>query len=436
MSYMGGKAAEGTAQTIINQQPPHTTYIEPFAGHAAVFRAKRPSLNNILIDRDPHCHVWLADHTSGNVEFLCRDSLDWLPAQHFSETTLIYCDPPYLIRSRDQKRARYNFEMTVEDHEKLLGILTSLPCMVQISAYADPLYSSYLRNWRHITFQSMTRGGPRTEHLWCSYPEPNALHTYSHLGKDYRERERIKRKTARWLRKLQAMPRLERLSMASAMAEQLSAPQAVQPATAAPLRPRAPAAPVSVLFAQESSNYNALPGVSVYDRARDARTFPGGTAVIAHPPCAQWGRLRRMATVDVDEKALGPFAVVQVRACGGVLEHPAGSTLWQACGLPAPGERDRWGGFTLDVDQVVWGHPAQKHTWLYVCGCRPEAVPPIPAPGRQPTHCITSSRATFHKLPELSKHGRESTPPALCEWLVTLAARCSPPHPDGAAARP
>ena len=222
MPYPGGKEAEGTAQTIINQQPPHDTYIEPFAGHAAVFRAKRPALNSILIDADPACTMWLSDHVNGNVYMKTTNALEWLQSQRFSARTLIYCDPPYLIRSRVDPRARYRCELTTADHERLLSILTQLPCMVQISAYADPLYSSYLRNWRHMTFQSNTRRGLATEHLWMSYPEPKALHTYTHLGADYRERERIKRKVTRWTARLAALPRLERLALYSAIEETIN----------------------------------------------------------------------------------------------------------------------------------------------------------------------------------------------------------------------
>jgi site-specific DNA-adenine methylase len=225
MTYLGGKEGEGTAQTIINQQPPHDSYIEPFAGHAAIARWKRPTLNTTLIDRDPDATAWLAENTNGNLHLLTADALEWLPAQHFSARTLIYCDPPYLIRSRAQPRSRYRFEMSLEDHERLLQILTQLPCMLQISAYADPLYSSYLRNWRHMTFQNTTRRGVATEHLWMSYPEPKALHTYTHLGADYRERERIKRKVTRWTSRLAALPRLERLALYSALSEEIGRPE-------------------------------------------------------------------------------------------------------------------------------------------------------------------------------------------------------------------
>lgn len=219
MAYMGGKAAEGTAQTIINQQPPHDIYIEPFAGHAAVALLKRPARRTILLDRDPTVANYLAGKLPPNAELRIADSLQWLPAQSFDARTLIYCDPPYLIRSRRDSRSRYRCELTDEDHEQLLSILSTLPCMVQISAYDDPLYSSHLQGWRHLTFQSNTRRGLATEHLWMNYPEPLALHTYSHLGADYRERERIKRKVARWTSRLGSLPRLERLALYSAISE-------------------------------------------------------------------------------------------------------------------------------------------------------------------------------------------------------------------------
>jgi hypothetical protein len=433
MTYLGGKEAEGVSQAIVNQQPPHTTYIEPFAGHAAVFRAKRSALRSVLIDRDPEAVRWLAQHVNGNLDLLCLNALQWLPAQTFSPQTLIYCDPPYLIRSRSQQRPRYRFEFTEEDHETLLQIVTSLPCMVQISCYEDKLYSSYLRNWRHITFQAMTRRGLATEHLYMSYPEPEALHTYTLLGKDYRERERIKRKVTRWTRRLASLPALEKLALMSAMSQNLTENAARTLPTSKAPAVRAPAFPVTVLFTHVQTNYSQLEGVETYDFVRDARTWPGGNPVVAHPPCAQWGRLRALATDNQEEKALGPFAVDQVRRWGGVLEHPAGSTLWPACQMPPPGRIDSYGGFTLDVDQVLWGHPAQKHTWLYVCGCNPEDVPQIPPPGKLPTHYITSCRNTFHKLPALSKRGREITPPELCAWLVELARRCQPATPEKAA---
>ena len=47
--------------------------------------------------------------------------------------------------------------------------------------------------------------------------------------------------------------------------------------------------PVVVLFVRADSIYKTLPGVECYDEARDARTWPGGCPVVAHPPCRTWG---------------------------------------------------------------------------------------------------------------------------------------------------
>ena len=272
MTYPGGKEAEGTAQTIINEQPPHDTYVEPFAGHAAVLRAKRPALNTIVIDRDPDATAWLAGHINGNVQLLTADALEWLPRQTFTRRTLIYCDPPYLIRSRAVQRPRYRYELTEDDHERLLSILTSLPCMVQISAYADRLYSSHLREWRHMTFQSTTRRGLATEHLWMSYPEPRALHDYSHLGRDYRERERIKRKVTRWTSRLAALPQMERLALYSALSATLDSPGARD---LAPAEVTVPPGPCSTTSAADAGQRSLTPPHPARQRHATPQNSPG-----------------------------------------------------------------------------------------------------------------------------------------------------------------
>lgn len=50
--YPGGKNGAGVYQTIINQLPPHDTYIEPFLGSGAVLRMKKPARASIAIDAD------------------------------------------------------------------------------------------------------------------------------------------------------------------------------------------------------------------------------------------------------------------------------------------------------------------------------------------------------------------------------------------------
>lgn len=169
---------------------------------------------------------------------------------------------------------------------------------------------------------------------------------------------------------------------------------------------------VAALFVRRSSPYKAMPGVDAYDIDRDARTFGGGLPVIAHPPCRAWGRLRQFSKPRHDERGLAMWAVQVVRSFGGVLEHPAHSSLWSAAELPLPGQRDSVGGWTYCVDQSWWGHPAPKRTWLYIVGTG--EVPKVPF------HLgVAAGRVEL-----LGKAAREATPVAFASWLFDLAKGC------------
>ena len=190
---------------------------------------------------------------------------------------------------------------------------------------------------------------------------------------------------------------------------------------------------VAVLFARADSIYKTLPGCDVYDIERDARVYDGPHPVVAHPPCRAWGRLRTFANPRPDERNLARLAVALVREFGGVLEHPAGSTLWTAQRLPTPGTRDSHGGWTLAAPQQWWGHKAAKATWFYVVGCEPNDIPDVPLVLGEPTH-VVQSRKRHDYRPHITKAEREHTPPDLAVWLVELARRCAlqpQPSPRG-----
>jgi hypothetical protein len=181
---------------------------------------------------------------------------------------------------------------------------------------------------------------------------------------------------------------------------------------------------IAVLFARENSIYKTIPSCDVYDINRDARTYKGKMPVVAHPPCRSWGRLRQFAKPRPDEKELAVFAVETIRRVGGVLEHPAESSLWLHCHMPRPGEfYDQYGGWTIAVEQFHWGHRAEKATWLYIVGCNPSDLPEIPVRQGRPTHCIRPTKS-YPRLPSVTKAEREQTPPAFAEWLVQVAILC------------
>jgi len=218
MTYPGGKNGAGVYQQIINRIPPHDTYVEPFLGSGAVLRMKRPAARSIGIDIDPAALSVFPQSVIPNLSILRTDAISWLASETFSPRTFVYLDPPYLIQTRSTRRNIYAYELADSDHEVLLSVIKTLPCMVMISGYPNAIYDEALIDWSTATFMTTNRGGGHvTEKLWMNYPPPSRLHDYRYLGGGFRERERIKRKIQRWTRRLSAMPDLERYAVTAAI---------------------------------------------------------------------------------------------------------------------------------------------------------------------------------------------------------------------------
>lgn len=173
-----------------------------------------------------------------------------------------------------------------------------------------------------------------------------------------------------------------------------------------------------------------------YDDVRDAKTYRGTLPVVAHPPCGPWSHQSHLHK-RAKEIALAPHAVAVVQRCGGVLEHPAGSKLFDACGLPHPSPlgirfTDEHDGFSIEVAQCDWGHPARKRTWLYIVGLH-GVLPEMP-PRREPTHWCSGGRTPSSRrgspvppgIKVCSAQQRRRTPTDFARWLVELASRCVP----------
>lgn len=191
---------------------------------------------------------------------------------------------------------------------------------------------------------------------------------------------------------------------------------------------------VAALFVQTGGAYFGLEGVEPWDEARDARLYAGPHPVVAHPPCGAYGSLRHMRVPNRERRTQDagcmPFAVAAVRRWGGVLEQPAGSIAFRMFGMPHPGEfPDEHGGWSVEVQQVEWGHPARKRTWLYIVGPR-FMIPPPPLPGRRPTHWVSGGRKHSRKgrggvvppgIKVCSARQRSATPPAFRDLLLGIA---------------
>jgi hypothetical protein len=211
--YFGSKAASGLFQNIIAMMPPHDTYIETHLGGGAVMRRKPSAAHSIGIDIDPKA---IADFECDySVKLVNGCAHEFLSQYDFTGSELLYCDPPYLEETRTGVR-RYRFEYTKQKHIELLQLLKTLPCPIILSGYPSALYDELLSDWNTLELQAMTWGGPRTEKLWFNYTI-DRVHWSSYAGKNFTDRQRIKRKAEGWGRRYEAMPRAERLAVLAAI---------------------------------------------------------------------------------------------------------------------------------------------------------------------------------------------------------------------------
>ena len=218
MSYLGAKSGSGVFQAVVSQMPPHDCYIETHLGTGAVLRAKPAAARTIAIEIDPETLAQFPP--PAGVEVVNGDALEFLRSFDVAAAgrVLVYMDPPYLPSTRTSA-ARYRFELDEAGHRETLAVARDLAARgaaVMISGYPSALYDRELADWRRITFQAMTRGGPRTEALWLSFPKGDvAWATFA--GRNFTDRQRIKRKAARWAAKYRVLEPGERLAVLAAI---------------------------------------------------------------------------------------------------------------------------------------------------------------------------------------------------------------------------
>jgi hypothetical protein len=189
---------------------------------------------------------------------------------------------------------------------------------------------------------------------------------------------------------------------------------------------------VAALFVQTGGAYSGLPGVDLWDEARDARKYLGSDPVVAHPPCGRW--CKPLAKVNQtryghkigDDGGAFKKALTAVLDFGGVLEHPAHSYAWDHFELQKP-KRGSWtrawvpcGSYWVtEISQSAYGHKARKRTWLLYSG---RACPPaLDWSDPKGTHLTSWLQRTSRVAPRITKKEADKTPPEFRDLLLSLA---------------
>jgi hypothetical protein len=186
--------------------------------------------------------------------------------------------------------------------------------------------------------------------------------------------------------------------------------------------------------------YYGLHDVDPWDEALDARMYAGPWAVVAHPPCARWGRYwsggpsARVRRKLGDDAGCFEAALAAVEKWGGVLEHPEASHAWERFWISRPPRSGGWirggifrRGWTCCVEQGHYGHKARKATWLYACDTK---LPDLTwGPSEKGIRLDDGYHSTEERrravktgvCQRLSAHQRAATPPAFRDILLDMA---------------
>lgn len=182
---------------------------------------------------------------------------------------------------------------------------------------------------------------------------------------------------------------------------------------------------IAALYVETDGCYFGLSYVDPWDKSRDARTYAGPHAVVAHPPCQRWGRFHHGSTRKPHQFKLGDdagcfaHALLALSNHSGILEHPCDSKAWRWFGLKAPKRhagwqrtpgpliwwrdgdtirvRDRRKGvwWTCYVEQGHYGHMSRKPTWLLARGVD---IPTLDwSKGEQRLHPVALARYGYAK---------------------------------------
>jgi DNA adenine methylase len=237
--YPGNKSVLGLYQFIINRIPECSTMIEAFAGSGAITKkiqsmATTDENNYWRLGSGQLVRTILNDCNPGVCEQLKKSFPEATVITNFTAVTVlnsippvstdifIYCDPPYKLSTRGSERRIYKYEMSDNDHAEFLTAAATVKANCMISHYECPMYDQALPGWHKEKFKVSYHGNVKEECIYYNYPKPSKLLTYQYVGSDCWDRQRVTRKIERLVKKLNALPELEKNAVLSRVINRLT----------------------------------------------------------------------------------------------------------------------------------------------------------------------------------------------------------------------
>ncbi|MCL4639329.1 MAG: DNA adenine methylase [Olivibacter sp.] len=221
-TYFGSKNAHGAYQNIISLIPRCNVFVDAMVGNGGIAgNLMLPDLTILNdIDRTIIDGFVFNGQPSKTIVLENVDYRKLINKYDKGSDTVFYFDPPYLISTRSSRRRVYRYDWSDQDHVDFLALVKNIQSNVLISHYPCELYDNRLAEWRTHDFTIQSRGGQKRERVYMNFEVPEILQDFRYIGKDYTDRQRIKRKISRHLSRLKRLEGNERVAVLSAIIEE------------------------------------------------------------------------------------------------------------------------------------------------------------------------------------------------------------------------
>lgn len=228
--YPGRKAGEGQYQAILSHIPKCDLFIEAMCGSAFISsevaktgcKVIANDLNDNVIRKLHQVQAQnFMEIENSAVVLACRDYCALMVSNIVANSSVnkgvcAYFDPPYLMETRSSKLKLYRYDWAVQDHWAFLKDIKSFDCNVMVSHYPCELYDDLLKNkkWRKVEYNTVThRGQVRKAALYMNFPPPVLLQCHKFVGKNFTDRQRIKRKANLLIKRFEKYSAEERAAL-------------------------------------------------------------------------------------------------------------------------------------------------------------------------------------------------------------------------------
>ncbi len=205
----------GIRRNIINLIPKCSIFIETMAENGSIFnKIKLPETTIVNHTNQLSTNKQNYDKNQN----IINENLPYYKLFHKyapllkKKNAFAFFNPPQLSEITPTTPTKQN-PWQKKEHSQFLTLVKTLKCKCMICQNPNPLYDKALKKWNTFNIENYAQN--KILRLYINYPKPLILQDHNHLGSDYKDCQRIKRKANNFLNKLASFSEPEKTAVLS-----------------------------------------------------------------------------------------------------------------------------------------------------------------------------------------------------------------------------